>query len=126
MKVELLHIVGCPNTDVAEANARAALDALGFRAVPVELVTIRTDLAPVCVAAGRAVTLGLILTELIINAQKYAYDGQPGPLTITLTEADDHLRLTVADEGKGGGAELDLGFHGVGLRLTGRPTGGSG
>src|SRR5690606_27910114 len=29
------------------------------------------DLAPVRVEAGRAVTLGLVLTELIINAQKY-------------------------------------------------------
>ena len=43
MKVELLHIVDCPNTAIAEANARAALDALGLGAVPVELVTIRTE-----------------------------------------------------------------------------------
>ncbi|MEJ1090011.1 hypothetical protein WDU99_16960 [Microbacterium sp. Mu-80] len=43
MKMELLHIVGCPYTDIAEANARAALDALGLGAVPIELVTIRTE-----------------------------------------------------------------------------------
>ena len=43
MKVELLHIVDCPNTDIAEANARAALDALGLGGDPVELVTIRTE-----------------------------------------------------------------------------------
>ncbi|WP_336626336.1 MULTISPECIES: hypothetical protein [unclassified Microbacterium] len=43
MKVELLHIVDCPNTDIAETNARAALDALGLGGVPVELVTIRTE-----------------------------------------------------------------------------------
>ena len=63
---------------------------------------IETDLAPVCVGADRAVTIGLILTELIINAQKYAYDGAPGPLRIGLTEADDSLRLVVSDDGKGG------------------------
>ena len=40
---------------------------------------IETDLAPVCIDAGRAVTLGLILTELIINAQKYAYKGKTRP-----------------------------------------------
>ena len=60
------------------------------------------DLAPVRVEAGRAVTLGLILTELIINAQKYAYDGEPGPIQITLEEGADSLRLTVEDSGKGG------------------------
>lgn len=43
MKVELLHIVDCPNTDIAEANARAALDALGLGGVPVAVVTIRTE-----------------------------------------------------------------------------------
>ncbi|NBB63006.1 GAF domain-containing protein [Pseudomonas sp. ODNR1LW] len=63
---------------------------------------IETDLAPVCIEAGRAVTIGLILTELIINAQKYAYDGQPGPLRIGLSETDHMLRLSVADDGKGG------------------------
>ena len=43
MKVELLHIVDCPNTAIAEANARAALDVVELGAVPVELVTIRTE-----------------------------------------------------------------------------------
>ncbi|MEW1960968.1 hypothetical protein AB0269_00730 [Microbacterium sp. NPDC077644] len=43
MKVELLHIVDCPNTDIAQANARTALDALGLVDVAVELVTIRTE-----------------------------------------------------------------------------------
>lgn len=43
MKVELLHIVDCPNTAVAEEHARAALDSLGLTEVPVELVTIRTE-----------------------------------------------------------------------------------
>ena len=43
MKVELLHILDCPNTDIAEANARAALDAIGFVDVAVELVAIRTE-----------------------------------------------------------------------------------
>ena len=43
MKVELLHIVDCPNTVSAEANARAALDALELTAVPIQIVTIHTE-----------------------------------------------------------------------------------
>lgn len=60
------------------------------------------ELAPVRVEAGRAVTLGLILTELIINAQKYAYDGRPGPIRVCLDEEQSVLRLVVEDAGKGG------------------------
>jgi two-component sensor histidine kinase len=49
----------------------------------------------------RAVGLGLVLTELVINANKYAYGGAPGPLRVTLTEEANRLRLIVADEGAG-------------------------
>lgn len=63
---------------------------------------LESDLAPVNVEAGRAVTLGLILTELIINAQKYAYGGRPGPIHVRLEEDLAILRLTVEDGGKGG------------------------
>lgn len=60
------------------------------------------DLAPVSVEAGRAVTLGLVLTELITNAQKYAYAGAPGPIRVLLEEDASALRLTVEDAGQGG------------------------
>lgn len=62
---------------------------------------LHTDLAPVSLHTTRAVSLGLILTELIINAQKYAYGGRAGPLSIVLEEDRDRLRLIVADQGAG-------------------------
>lgn len=68
---------------------------------------LTSDLAPVSIEAGRAVTIGLILTELIINAQKYAYDGAAGPIRVILTEDTDNLRLIVEDAGKGGHAVGD-------------------
>ncbi len=63
---------------------------------------LKHELTPICVEASRAVTLGLVLTELIINAQKYAYDGGPGPIRIQLEEDGDALRLIVEDAGRGG------------------------
>ena len=63
---------------------------------------MEADLSPVRMDAGRAVTVGLILTELIINAQKYAYDGAPGPIRVCLEEEPDVFRMVVEDEGKGG------------------------
>ncbi|MFC7379752.1 histidine kinase dimerization/phosphoacceptor domain -containing protein [Brevundimonas sp. GCM10030266] len=78
------------------------IDDLGASVGPDWNAELQHDLAPVRVEAGRAVTLGLILTELIINAQKYAYDGQPGPIRIRLQEDGRNLRLAVEDAGKGG------------------------
>lgn len=62
---------------------------------------IRLDLAPVLISADRAVHVGLILTELVINANKYAYGGKPGPMAISIEEHGDKFRLIVADNGTG-------------------------
>jgi chemotaxis family two-component system sensor kinase Cph1 len=59
------------------------------------------NLSPVMVSTDRAVTLGLLLTELLINANKYAYDGLAGPIEIELIEDRTLLHLIVADKGGG-------------------------
>ena len=59
------------------------------------------DLAPVTIAADHAVQVGLVLVELVINAQKYAYDGDPGPIAIGLERHRARFRLIVADKGRG-------------------------
>ena len=58
-------------------------------------------LSPVLVSTDRAIILGLVLTELMINANKYAYGGAAGPIAIELTEDRTHLRMVVADNGTG-------------------------
>lgn len=63
------------------------------------------DIAPMLVSADRAVTIGLVLTELVINAAKYAYGGGPGPLAITLDGHRNQFRLVVADRGERQGGE---------------------
>ncbi|HSI39506.1 MAG TPA: histidine kinase dimerization/phosphoacceptor domain -containing protein [Xanthobacteraceae bacterium] len=59
------------------------------------------ELAPIVIQADRAVKMGLILTELIINAVKYAYGGAIGPISIALEQHRNRLRLVVADRGAG-------------------------
>ena len=59
------------------------------------------DLAPVLIPADAAVNVGLILTELMINAQKYAYGGRPGPIAVALEQHRNRFRLIVADKGAG-------------------------
>ncbi|HEV2677815.1 MAG TPA: histidine kinase dimerization/phosphoacceptor domain -containing protein [Aliidongia sp.] len=59
------------------------------------------NLSPSIVSTDRAVTLGLVLTELLINSNKHAYDGAAGPIEIGLAEDRTHLHLIVADRGAG-------------------------
>jgi two-component system, chemotaxis family, sensor kinase Cph1 len=63
---------------------------------------ISYDLSPVIISTKLAVPLGLVLTELLININKHAYGGAPGPISIRLIEQRGHIQLIVADQGKGG------------------------
>ena len=71
------------------------------------------NLAPVLLPTDRAISVGLLLTELLINANKYAYGGAAGPIDITLSESLTDLRLIVADRGVG----KISGRSGVGFRI---------
>ncbi len=62
---------------------------------------LRVDAAPATVSTDKAVTIGLVVTELVINAVKYAYGGRPGRIDIGLVEHGGRVRLSVADQGGG-------------------------
>ncbi|RZM37439.1 MAG: GAF domain-containing protein [Sphingomonas sp.] len=62
---------------------------------------IQLDLAPVLMPTDRAVHIGLILTELVINANKYAYAGKAGPIAIALEQHRHRFSLIVSDRGAG-------------------------
>ena len=59
------------------------------------------NLGPVMLPIDRVIPLGLVVTELVINVNKYAYSGKPGPIEIMLTEDQARFRLVVADNGQG-------------------------
>ncbi len=66
---------------------------------------LRFEVAPILVSADRAVTIGLIVNELLTNATKYAYDGKPGPATIKIEQHRKTMRLVVSDVGRGRSGE---------------------
>ncbi|HEV7346001.1 MAG TPA: histidine kinase dimerization/phosphoacceptor domain -containing protein [Devosia sp.] len=74
-------------------------------------VAVALDFSPMLISTDRAVSVGLIVNELIVNTTKYAYEGAPGPLFVSLEQHRDTLRLIVCDRGKGfGGATQGTGF----------------
>jgi two-component system, chemotaxis family, sensor kinase Cph1 len=70
-------------------------------------------LSPVMLPIDRVIPLGLVVTELVININKYAYAGVAGPVEIALTEHADKIRLVVADKGVG----RTSGRRGFGTRM---------
>jgi two-component sensor histidine kinase len=57
---------------------------------------------PVNLPTDKVITLGLIVSELVTNAFKYAYpDGSAGEINVIVEQQSDVLRVTVEDAGQG-------------------------
>ena len=78
------------------------------RPIQVEAATLR-------VSIDRAISIGVIVSELASNACKYAYaEQEPGGVSITLsTGSDGSYRLVVED--RGAGLPADGRVHGTGM-----------
>lgn len=68
-------------------------------------------------SADRAIPLGLIINEVMSNAFKYAFTGNPNPeLTVELHSGGTQMTLTIRDNGPGM-PETAAGANSFGLRL---------
>ena len=73
------------------------------------------------ILTDRAIPIALISNELITNAAKYAYHGNPGgQVRVRLARGDDgSIHLSIRDEGEGLPADFDLrSAAGLGMRIV--------
>ncbi len=66
-----------------------------------DAIQLRMELRPVVLTLDQSIPCGLILTEAITNAIKYAYPDRKGELVIELDCVNGEVRLRVADRGVG-------------------------
>lgn len=80
---------------------------------------MKIQLSPVATPTEMAMSIGLVLSELVLNAAKYAYDGAAGPLLVELSGRPQGLRLEVRDWGRGAAVAKTPSGGGLGSRLVG-------
>lgn len=71
---------------------------------------------PLELDADRATALGMLLSELFLNAAKYAYPGGEGPFRCQLRVADGMIHVLVEDDGVGASSESGTGLGSLIIR----------
>jgi two-component sensor histidine kinase len=80
-------------------------------------LTLKSD--TVEIDPDRAVAVGIIVNELVMNAVKYAYPTGSGPIHVELTSSGEAIDLVVADDGVGYQAKShDPRSTGMGQRIV--------
>jgi two-component sensor histidine kinase len=73
---------------------------------------------PIEIDPDRAVAIGIIVNELVMNAVKYAYPDGAGPIHVVLNAQDDDLLLSIADDGVGLNVRTDPRSTGMGQHIV--------
>ena len=74
--------------------------------------------APVEIDPDRAVAIGIIVNELVMNAVKYAYPDGAGPIHVDLNAQGNDVVLSIADDGVGLNVKSDPRSTGMGQRIV--------
>ena len=79
-------------------------------------LTLKAD--PIEIDPDRAVAIGIIVNELVMNAVKYAYPDCAGPIHVELGAKGEDLVLSISDNGVGLNGKSDPRSTGMGQRIV--------
>jgi two-component sensor histidine kinase len=81
--------------------------------------SLKFDIEPIKMATDRTISLGVIITEWVTNAFKYAYPGGNGQVRVSLKrETDKTMELRIEDDGVGRKQDDAPKGTGLGSRLV--------
>src|SRR5690606_38522294 len=73
---------------------------------------------PIAIHPDRAVAIGVVVSELVLNAVKYAYPQGRGPIRVKLEATPPRITLAVEDDGVGRDAPSLPDSTGLGQRIV--------
>ena len=106
--------------DLGSYVAGLAGDIIASHAPPATAIQTDFNVETVETSIDVSVPVGLLISELVLNVAKHAFDeGETGTLSISLRYRDGGVHLVVADNGRGFTAPSETGEDGhLGLRLV--------
>jgi two-component sensor histidine kinase len=112
-----LYRTGRTDQVAMEAYLQNLCDRLRQSVLDPDRIALKLDLEPVSLPLDRAVTLGVLLNELVTNAAKHAYPPPShGEISVCLNREGEELVLTVGDSGPGLPSEPPP--RGLGMRIV--------
>jgi two-component sensor histidine kinase len=82
-------------------------------------LTLTTRVDPVSIGGDVSVSVGLVVTELVINALKHAFPGgRPGHVVVGYAAKGDDWTLSVSDDGVGMDEDAERSAAGLGTRIV--------
>ena len=97
---------------------QALLEDLRRSAESDKLTQLSLDSEAIEIDPDRAVAIGIVANELIMNAVKYAYPDGAGAIHVALHRRDDEIELSIADNGVGILTLPQPGSTGLGQRIV--------
>ena len=83
-----------------------------------KLMQLTLAAEPVEIDPDRAIAIGIVVNELVINAVKYAYPDGSGPIHVELSRSGELVNVAVTDQGVGLADTPAPGSTGMGRRIV--------
>ena len=81
-------------------------------------IKLKCSLEPVTLATNESINLGIIVTEWVTNAFKYAYGDRHGEVRVRLEQREDGVQIVVEDDGIGLNEQRTVQGTGLGTRIV--------